>query len=55
MTRIVQLTDSHVTARGTLWKDQVDTASRLATEVAAANALQPNLGVAAWRPCHSEE
>ncbi|MBB95894.1 MAG: hypothetical protein CML68_15035 [Rhodobacteraceae bacterium] len=43
MTRIVQLTDSHVTARGTLWKDQVDTASRLATEVAAANALQPNL------------
>lgn len=45
MFRIVQMTDSHVTAAGTLWKDQVDNAARLATMVAAANALRPDLVV----------
>ncbi|MEM8730196.1 MAG: metallophosphoesterase [Pseudomonadota bacterium] len=43
MPRILQLTDSHVTARGTLWKDQFDTGARLRAQVAAANALAPDL------------
>lgn len=43
MPRIVQLTDSHVTARGTLWKGQVDTAARLRDQVAAVNALNADL------------
>ncbi|WP_428925330.1 metallophosphoesterase [Marinibacterium sp. SX1] len=45
MTRIVQLTDSHITARGTLWKDQVDNAARLRLQVSAVNALAPDLVV----------
>lgn len=43
MPRIVQLTDSHVTARGTLWKGQVDSAARLRRQVDAVNALAPDL------------
>ncbi len=43
MPRIVQLTDSHVTARGRLWKGQVDTAARLKSLVAAVNALSADL------------
>ena len=43
MPRIVQLTDSHVTARGTLWKEQVDAAGLLRRQVAAVNALAPDL------------
>ncbi|WP_165390249.1 phosphodiesterase [Thalassococcus sp. S3] len=43
MTRIVQITDSHVTRAGTLWKDQVDNAARLARVVEGVNALAPDL------------
>lgn len=43
MPRIVQLTDSHLTALGTLWKGQVDTGVRLATQIDGLAALRPDL------------
>lgn len=43
MPRIIQITDSHVTARGTLWKDQLDTGARLTRMVQAVNRTGPDL------------
>ncbi|MBX2854324.1 MAG: metallophosphoesterase [Rhodobacteraceae bacterium] len=43
--RIIQLTDPHVVAAGTIWKDQLDTPARLTEAVAAANMLKPDLVV----------
>ena len=43
--RIIQLTDPHVVASGTIWKDQLDTTARLAEAVTAANKLKPDLVV----------
>lgn len=43
--RIVQITDSHVTAPGTLWKGRVDMAAALERAVARVNALAPDLVV----------
>lgn len=45
MVRIVQITDSHVTAAGTRWKSVVDTAARLRAAAAAAQRLAPDLVV----------
>ena len=43
--RIVQITDSHVTAAGTLWKDQLDNGARLGRAVAAVNRIGADLVV----------
>jgi len=43
--RIVQITDSHVTATGTLWKGELDTAERLARAAAAVNRIGADLVV----------
>lgn len=43
MPRIIQLTDSHITAKGTLWKGQVDTAARFAEQIDGLAALAPDL------------
>lgn len=41
--RIAQITDSHVTAPGTLWKGRVDMAAKLEAAVARLNAIGPDL------------
>ncbi|WP_339948778.1 metallophosphoesterase [uncultured Albimonas sp.] len=43
--RIAQITDSHITAAGTLWKDRVDMAQGLARAVARLNEIAPDLVV----------
>lgn len=43
--RIAQITDSHVTAPGTLWKGRVDMAAKLEAAVARLNAIGPDLVV----------
>lgn len=41
--RIAQITDSHLTAPGTLWKDRVDMAAALVRAVARLNEIGPDL------------
>lgn len=43
--RIAQITDSHITAPGTLWKDRVDMGAALARAVARLNEIGPDLVV----------
>ncbi|MDF2232512.1 metallophosphoesterase [Albimonas sp. CAU 1670] len=43
--RIAQITDSHIVAPGTLWKDRVDMAAGLAAAVARLNEIAPDLVV----------
>jgi 3',5'-cyclic AMP phosphodiesterase CpdA len=43
--RIAQITDAHVTAEGTLWKDWLDTRASLAAAVDALNRIAPDLVV----------
>ncbi|MEM9009679.1 MAG: metallophosphoesterase [Pseudomonadota bacterium] len=43
--RIAQITDSHIVAEGTLWKDTLDTSATLARAVDALNRIEPDLVV----------